>query len=80
MSLFVLSIEEASRELGISRDSFLNLVAEDKAPAIRKLGRRSIILRRDFELWLNRLPKQNPFELTTDAIEQSSGGKTQGRH
>ena len=63
MALFILSIEDASRELGMSRDTFLDLIAEDKAPVIRKLGKRNIILRRDFELWLNRLPRVNPFDL-----------------
>jgi excisionase family DNA binding protein len=49
------SIPEALTKLGIGRDKLYGLIREGRLPA-RKLGRRTLILASDLEVFLKALP------------------------
>jgi excisionase family DNA binding protein len=50
-----LSIIEAARTLGIGRSTIYRLIGEGRLP-IRKIGRRTLILRSDIDTFIEALP------------------------
>lgn len=53
------TIDQFCKWAGISRSFFYRgLASENKAPTIRKMGRKSIILKSDAQAWLDALPKK----------------------
>lgn len=50
-----LSIAQTARILGIGRSTLYNLIKDGQLP-IRKLGKRTLILREDLELFIASLP------------------------
>lgn len=52
------SIPELSAIIGIARSTFYLMVREGRAPAVTKIGNRSVIFERDYLTWLDKQPKQ----------------------
>ena len=52
------SIPELSAMIGIARSTFYMMVKEGRAPAVTKIGNRSVVFERDYLAWLDKQPKR----------------------
>lgn len=51
------SITELCKLIGIARSTFYLMLKEGRAPAVTKLGSRSVVFERDYLAWLDKQPK-----------------------
>ena len=52
------SITQLSAMIGIARSTFYLMLKEGRAPAITKIGSRTVIFERDYLAWLDKQPKR----------------------